>query len=54
MRRFSTLLLAALFATGPVLAQEEGGPHVSADAYPTPAKYPFENHALVASIWRRR
>ena len=48
MRRFSTLLLAAMFAAGPVLAQEDGGPHGGADSYPAPAKYPSENHALVA------
>lgn len=48
MRRYSTLLLAVMFAAGPVLAQEDGGPRGSADTYPAPAKYPSGNHALVA------
>ena len=49
MRHLTAILLAGVFATSPVIAQEEGSrAAVPAASYPAPAQFPNENHDLVA------
>ena len=53
MRHLTAILLAAVFAAVPALAQDESAPATgrarpTADSYPVPAQFPHENHELVS------